>query len=284
MRIWLDYLELNNPDLRIYLDEPIEGLSTPSIRTSGGTRAGAHGSYIGSQLYDGRKITLTGRLFASDVTEAKATRRAMQAALDVLYPSQMTMRILDDDGMAYTLQVNILDFYMPILRWQGKAKWKIELEATDPDIYDDNTGSALTSTIHVKIPGGLLFSSTSPVFGSTFKFSAGSSNDTVTNPGTITVYPIITISGQISSPVLINRTTGEIFSMTGYLATTGTTTVIDMYNHTVTQNGGSVMPSVDLSSRWWGLVPGANEIEFQRGNAADVTTATLTWRPGYRGI
>ena len=282
MRIWLNDYELNNPNLRVYINEDIEGLETPRIRTSRGVNTGQSGGFIGAQFYEPRAVTIRGSIFSSDVFEALQKRREIQSHLP-LYPDSITVRVMDDDGRAYTFAAYLIDFSMPISRARQRSLFKIELEAPDPVIYDDTAGAALEATINQVIPGGVQFTDTSPLFGS-FYFSAGQSDSTVDNTSDLTSYPVIVIEGATTDPVFTNRTTGQSFRLEGYSVGADAVTVIDMANRTVTLNGGNVFAYAPVDVDWWGLVPGENSIQFLSGSGGDATEATMTWRPGYRGI
>ncbi len=282
MRVWLNDYELNNAENRVYLEEPIEGLELPSIRTSSGNNTGQHGGYVGPQFFGPRAVTLNGHIFADSVAEGRQKRRDIQSHLP-LRPSIITVRILDDDGMSYTFDTYLMDFKMPINRSRVKYIYKIELQAENPQIYDDNAGSALQASINQIVPGGVQFTDIAPQFDS-FYFSEGSDATTVTNTSVVTSYPIITITGQTTNPVLINRTTGESFRLASYAVDSTAVTVIDMAERTVTLNGGNVFAYAPVDVDWWGLVPGDNRIEFTSGSGGDVTVAVAQWRPGYWGI
>ncbi|NQD39963.1 phage distal tail protein [Glutamicibacter halophytocola] len=299
MRIWLNDFELNNPLKRVYINEDIEGLDLPSIRTSRGQRAGQSGSYFGAQLFDSRQISIKGSIFSSSIAEALERRREIQAVLP-LYPERLTVRILDDDGYAYLLYAQVIDFKMPISRARMKSLFKLELEAPDATIYDDTAGSALRATINKAIPGGFMFTGTSPVFGYNFYFSAGQPNTTVENLSSIPVFPVIVIEGKTTNPVLTNLTTGVVFQLENYSTAADSVTVIDMQNRTVRLGtlsdidpdtgyfypgrGGNVYGYQPLTSEFWSLVPGENQIKLDSGSGSDVTTADMIWRPGVIGI
>ncbi|MGW6120434.1 phage distal tail protein [Nocardia sp. NPDC055165] len=283
MRIFLNDYEINAPDNGVYLDEDLEGFELPDIRTSRGQRSGQGGSYIGMQLPDSRKITLNGRVFNQSVDIALQTRRDLQAALP-LYPEPVILTMVDDDGRSYIMYCQVMDFKMPIKRQRFQHYFKIELEAPDPTIYDNSAGAALTATIHKAVPGGMLFSASTPTFGTSVAFSEGMPNTTVNNPGTTTVYPVFTITGKTTNPSITNVTTGERFYLAGYAVDSGSVTVIDMFNHTVTLNGGNAFGYVPLDSEWISLVVGDNEFLFESDSSSDVSSVAMEWRPGLRGI
>lgn len=281
MRIWLNDFLLNDSTNRVYLNS-VTGLELPGVRTSRGNRSGQSGSYIGAQFDDARFITLNGHIYSSSVVEAKQKRRDIQEALP-LYPETITVRIQDDDGRTYELSAHYIDFKMPIDGSRFKHIFKIDLEAPDPIIYDTTAGSALAANIQKAIPGGFQFTSTTPQFDS-FYFSDAQSISVVNNSSPNIAYPVITIPGKLTDPVITNVNTGESFSLEGYAVDSSAVTVIDMAKHTVTLNGGNAFGYVPLDAEWWGLEPGDNTIDFTSGSGSDVTTGVMAWRPGYRGI
>lgn len=283
MKIWINDYLYNDVENRTYIHEPIDGLEKPSIVTSRGKNTGQHGGYIGAQQFGSRAVTLNGAIFSSDVAEALQKRREMQSHL-LLYPQVNVVRILDDDGALYTFDAYLIDFKMPINRARMKSIFKIELEAPDPAIWEVSAGSALEAIIKQLVPGGFQFSATSPQFGSSFFFTPGSSSTVVTNNGEMTSYPVITIEGKITNPVLINRTTGESFQLNGYAVDASAVTVIDMAERTVKLNGGNAFAYAANDADWWGLAPGDNQIEFSSSGGGDVREAEISWRPGYWGI
>lgn len=284
MRLWLNNFLLGDEANRVYLDEPVEGLELPGRRTSRGTRSGQDGSYIGAQFNDARFITITGHIWSASIPEAMQKRRDIQYRLP-LYPKTITLRVSMDDGKTYEMNAVCVDFKMPINRQRFRHEFKINLECQSPNIYDTSAGSQLSATIRKAIPGGFQFTSTTPQFDTTFFFTESQSNSVVTNTSPNTTYPTITITGRISDPVLVNRATGETFSLVGYTVTSSTdVTIIDMQNHTVTLNGGNAFGYVPLNAVWWGLLPGDNTIDFTSGSGSDVTTADMTFRPVYLGI
>lgn len=284
MRLWINDFSINDWANRTWLNNgDIEGLDIPSISTSKGKNTGQHGGYVGAQTFGPRAVSIPGSIFASDVSEAVAKRRELQSHLHI-HPDVNHVRIEDDDGSMYAFDAYLMDFSMPISRSRRRAFFKIELEAPNPVIYDNAAGAALVSYINQVIPGGFQFTTTSPQFGSSFYFSAGSDSTTIENTSEVPSYPVIKITGKITNPEFINRTTGESFKLQGYSVDASAVTVIDMGERIVTLNGGNAFAYASPDSDWWPLVPGENRIEFVSGAGGDVTTAEISWRPGYWGI
>lgn len=298
MRIFINDFELNNAANRVYVDPDINGLEMPSIRTSKGQRSGSHGGYIGKQLYDDRFISLKGRIFSDSVDEALQKRREIQQALP-LFPQQIVLRIIDEDGSAYVSYCQVVDFQMPVGRFRGRSSFKIDLQATDPLIYDDTAGGELEADIFKGRKGGYMFSASSPVFGHSYYFSGSTVDTTINNPAeSVMPYPIIVINGRVTNPTLTNVTTGQAFRLDNYSVGEGSVTQIDMRERTVRLGsesqlvdgklppgvGGSVFSYVPINSEWWGIVPGDNEINYESAGGSDVERAMLYWRPAYWGL
>lgn len=297
MRFFLGDFELNSAERRVYLDPDIEGLDMPGIRTSKGQRHGSHGGYIGRQLYDSRFIVLQGRIFSSSIAEALEKRREIQQALP-LYPTPIRLRIIDEDGAAYIIFCQVIDFKMPVGRFRGKSNFKIDLEAVDPVIYGDTEGSDLRGIIKKYVPGGMLMSPTSPVFGFSTYFTDSKSNTVINNPSNLLALPTCVIIGRVSDPVLTNRGTGQTFRLTSYSVDESAVTQIDMKNRTVRLGnvsqlvdgmlpdgvGGNMYGYVHPDSEWFGLVPEDNELTFNSSGGSDASEAQIIWRPGYWGI
>lgn len=276
MIITLNNFTLNDTVNRFYLDEDVQGLSMPEIRTSSGLYSGRDGGYIGAQFYGMRTLSLVGRVFGQDIVEVEAKRRALQ---DALRTKSITMRVVTNAGNAYLIYCNLLRFDMPIKRDVNIAPFKIELLAADPIIYDDTAGAALHATVNKAIGGGYVYPVVYPVL-----WSAGQGNTTVTNAGNTTVYPIITLTGSMHDPVIYNNTTGKLLRLSGLTTNAGDTVVIDTKERTVLLNGGSIFDKVSADSQFWGLVVGQNVLALGSNDGNDTVSADVMWRSGYIGI
>lgn len=278
MIISLNGYVLNDPTnpSNVYLDEPIDGLGLPPIRTSSGNYSGRDGGYVGAQFYGMRLITLTGRFFSLNPAALEASRRSLAAA--VATPS-VTLNITTNGGNQYLVNTNIDSLDMPIIRDPTTAPFKITLIATDPIIYDNSSSGSMSVTVNPARGGGITWPITWPI-----TWAAGSAPTTVNNTGNATIYPTITLTDKMTNPSITNQTTGQFFTLTGLTTTAGDVLKIDMKNRTVLLNGGSVLPFVTSTSSWWPLLPGNNSINLTTSDGTDTTVATVSWRSGYRGI
>jgi hypothetical protein len=278
MIITLNDFELNSRDSKFYLDEDVQGLSLPDIRTSSGVYSGRDGGYIGAQFYGMRQLSLVGRVFGQDVVEIEAKRRELQ---DALRTKAITMRVTTNAGHTYLIYCNLLKFDMPIKRTVTIAPFKIELLAADPIIYDDTNGAALQVTINKVLRGGYVYPVVYPVL-----WEAGALPTTVFNGGNTMVYPVITFTGSAHEPVLYNNTLGKLFRMEDFTMGIGDTLVVDMNPkaRTVLLNGGSVFHKVSADSQFWGLDVGNNDLLLDTSDGNDTVSASVEWRSGYIGI
>ncbi|MGJ5804358.1 phage distal tail protein [Streptomyces europaeiscabiei] len=276
MKVWLNDFPLNDPSTRAYLNEQILGLDLPPIRTSSGNNAGRDGGYVGTQLYSPRHVSLQGAVFSSNVVELESNRRALQTAIA---SKDVVLRILTDAGGSYILYCNLLDFDMPIDRDMFKARFKIELLAPDPILYDDTAGGELTANFTRIVSGGYTYPVVFPVV-----YAPGGSPTTVTNGGTTAVRPSLVLTDVMTNPIVTNLRTGEFISLPGLATAPGDVVQIDMRAHTVTLNGGSIFDKRSDTSSWWMLYPGGNDIALTTSSGTDTVTGEARWRSGYMGI
>lgn len=260
----------------VYLDEPVEGLSMPPIRTSSGTYSGRDGGYVGAQFYGMRLITLTGNIFGTTAV-LESTRQAFQAAVAT---GSVTLTITTNAGSQYLLNCYLDSLDIPIQRAMNSAPFNLTLIAPDPNIYDNSAGGLQSAALAPVVGGGVTW----PIAWTPVIWSPGTLPQTVTNTGNVAIYPKITLTGAFTNPVITNVTTGQFFSLVGLTTTAGDVLVIDLQNRAVLLNGGSVLAYTPSTISWWLLLPGANTIKLTTGNSADTGTGLISWRSAYRGI
>jgi hypothetical protein len=264
-----------NPN-QVYLDEPVGGLSLPPIRTSSSNYSGRDGGYVGSQFYGMRLISLTGYIFATSAANLWTIRKAFETA--VAAPS-VTLNISTDDGGQYLINGYLDALDIPISRTTTKAPYNLTIIAADPVIYDNSAAGSPSVILGRQAGGGITWPITWPI-----TWVGGTGLTTIINPGNVTLYPIITLTDQMTNPIITNTTTGQSFSLSGLVTTTGAVVVIDMNNRTVLLNGGSILPYLTTASSWIALIPGSNSLILNTSNSGDTVAGTVSWKTGYRGI
>lgn len=273
MTITLNGFPINDGSNGVWLSE-LDGLEMPKIRTSTGNYAGRDGGFIGAQYFAPRDISIQGTAFSSDVASLETVRRNLQSAL---LGDTVTLNIVTNAGNSYSINANLIDFSMPIKGNVFSAAYKIELLAPDPTIY--SSANAVTPvTLTPIVTSGFVIPFTLPL-----TLPSSSLPTSITNAGTVAVYPLITMTGIATNPVLTNNTTGEFF---GLNVTTATSDVIsiNMAQRSVTLNGSNIFGDVGSGSAWWFLVPGGNEVSLTTSSGSDTVVTTITWQSGYIGI
>ncbi len=274
MILTLNGYNLNDGTTGAWLNTEIDGLELPTVRTSSGNYAGRNGGYVGAQFFSARDITLQGTVFSSDVATLELTRRNLQAAL---LGGDVTLGIMTNAGNQYTVYCNLLDFQMPIQQGLFSAPFKIELLAPDPTIYE-NDATSLPATLTPIMSSGFVLPATFPI-----AFPAATLPTTVTNNGTVEVYPIITLDGIMTNPRITNNTLEQFFGAT-LVTSSDDELVINFAQRTVLLNGSNIFGDITSGSSWWAIQPGDNSISLTTDSTSDTVTGTIEWQSGYMGI
>src|SRR5688572_11873854 len=121
MIVYVNDLPINDDSNGLYLDEPIDGLELPDIRTSSDVYSGRDGGYVGAQFYGTRLVTLNGRAWVADRADIWALRRSLQMALDT---DDIELHVVADDDHHYLLYAKTARLDMPIPRMLSSAPFK----------------------------------------------------------------------------------------------------------------------------------------------------------------
>jgi hypothetical protein len=189
------------------------------------------------------------------------------------------MNITTNSGGLYTLNVYLDALDMPVAKAPTMCDFKLSLIAPDTNIYDNSAGGALSATVSKQTTGGITWPIHWPI-----TWSGASSPTIVTNTGSVTIYPKITLTGAMTNPTITNSTAGQSFALTGFTTGTSDVVTIDMLNRAVLLNGGSVLQYMTSGSSWWPLLVGNNSITLSTTGGSDNVSASITWQAAYRGI
>jgi hypothetical protein len=153
------------------------------------------------------------------------------------------------------------------------AIFSIPLVAPDPRKYG-TVLHTLTAT-QASAAAGL-----APPFTPPFTLPAGAPPMAVacTNAGSFETRPTITITGPITSPAVVNQTTGQTIGFTGMTLAASDVLVVDLAAKQATLNG--VYRTADVGSSWWVLPPGTTTVQVT-GTAATGAQMTVTSRDAW---
>lgn len=274
---------LNTGERRAYLNDEITGLELPEIRGSIDEFSEQDGGYSGPQNFGPRRVSLTGTIFASDVTELEDTRRDLQVAL-TSNPTEegykVELRILTNAGRSYVLNCVLYGRpNLPIKRELFKAPFKFDLVAPDPIIYDTTAGSELSAPLSKLVSGGYTFPVTYP-----YTYAASSLPTTVNNSGTVAVRPLIQLTGVMNRPRVLNRASGHLVQLDNLVTGPGDVVEIDMSTSAIRLNGTSIYYKRSANTTFWSLALGENPIELTTIGSDDTVTGLIKWRPGIWGF
>jgi hypothetical protein len=131
--------------------------------------------------------------------------------------------------------------------------------------------------------GGFTFPITFPITFTAFGYVA-----TVVYGGNWDEYPLVTVTGPLTSMVLYNHTTDEEISLT-YTLAVGQSAIFDLSNYAhkkVTREDGTtnIIGSASGDIATFHLQPGANNLEVTAVGSGAATSVTVQWLNRYIGI
>lgn len=268
-----DDLVANAPFIDI---ETVTGLDSAPYRQTKRDHEGVDGGFMDAEFEQGRDISLSGVVYANN--------NPLEVFLDSLKenwaPSTtlIPLYILTNDVGLRVVFVKPLgcQYDWDALRRTGMAAITFTAYAEDPRIY---SGTLQTTILPL---GAFVFSGFS--FNIAFPFGFGGVSTTsdgqfVNNAGNRPAPVIMTITGPVVNPIILNDTTSSIMQFVITLGV-GETLVIDTQYHTVRLNGVTNRRSVMTVPGWFLLQKGNNFIRFR--GASGTGTLTLSYRASWR--
>lgn len=253
-----------------YVVEKVDGLlGFPSANVLDVAKSVDHGAYPGLVTMPVRTITFDIKIVGAYGTDMEEKITAAQKAFQVPrkryvgVPEPFTYwRVGQHKKLAY-VRCTRREMASEYAATMGFGTMAIELQAPDPLIYsvDDFTE---TITLAADVDSG-----------SNLMEHDGTYNDGAS--------PIITIDGPADNPRITNNDDDGRQIKTALSMADGDVLVIDVKNRIVTLNGVRDYTILTNDSQWWTLLPGNNEIVYERDatNDADNSTCSVSWKSTY---
>lgn len=262
----------------------IKGLETPTTRLSRFPLPGTSGAFVSNALYGERAIQITGVVNAPD--GLRSTYMANRTTLinnlaykrdsnNNIVPQLMTITL--EGGQVLTSEVYV-DTPLQMAFTQDKTDYEdfqISFICPDPLLYSiiETSGS-----VNPPIGGGVAIPLAVPA--SLAPSSGGSL--TIINSGSQVVYPIITLVAPLTNPYIANLTTGYFISLNKTISVGDEPVIIDCGAQTITQGLNDITGVQTVSSNFWSIAVGTNNIGFSA--AAGAGNCSVAFYPAFLGV
>lgn len=267
---------LNSDDMGFpFIDvNSVTGLDNAPLRTSTDEHQGMDGTYVDSPYQSMRTVVVSGTLYTDpadpdtllDLLKADYNNNAIRPFYFQLPGKPLRFVNAQGGGLQYDISTS---------RRTGITPVQFTVLAGDPYIYDYPSQSALIS-VPTLVNVGTGFNM---AFNVGFGGSIPNNGATLQNNGTHTAYPVITLTGPLTDPVLVDSVNGITMNFSITLVG-GDILTIDCRNKAVVLNGTISRRSSLLGLQWFSVPPGMSEtIIF--GAAAGSGQATVTMNNTY---
>jgi hypothetical protein len=253
----------------------LEGL--PAIRNQDDNRGYQDGMFSGRDFLGGRTISITFQTFAtSGGNSAQTNFNLIQAKLLPQTSGTTPLYfILPPSGEQFVnARVRVLRTSVDPNYTYGMITSQVEFFCPDPNYYDSTQQSA---SLSVSAAPGRTYDR---IYNLVYGFGSSATLTNIVNGGWATTYPVITITGPITNPVVGNVTTGNYLNLSGTITNTDTL-IVDTQNRLITLNGVSARNL--LSTGTWFDAPSGTSQYYLTGSTttAGLTAATVTWYNAY---
>jgi hypothetical protein len=251
-----------------------DGWSTgPDIRLSLPNRPQRDGGFDAESFRAMRVVTLEGVAIAPDrETRERAKNRIAAVLADGSALSELTVAehtVTRRALVRLSAGTKIVD--------RGPHTFDFSLQVTAPDPLRHGV-EVRTAACGLPRPGpGVGFPLGFPVFfGDPVGGALGLANE-----GTAVAWPVWTITGPCTQPVIRNDSTGQRLAF-GLRLLDGETLVVDVAARTVLLGGSASRRSALLPrSAWFGIPPGGMAVGFDALDPAEAGTLTVSWRDAW---
>ena len=257
----------------------VDGLeSLPGIRSQDDNRGYHDGMFTGRDFLSGRTISIIFNTFGDSNGSAQTNYNTIQQTLlpQTQGTTPLYFKFPNSPTSEQFIQARVRSLRTTVdpNYTYGYITSQVEFFCPDPNYYNNNLQTAVMAI--------------SPALGRTynrqFNYTYGGGSSTVTttiqNIGWATTYPIITINGPITNPIVGNSTSGNTLYFTGTYSSSDILQ-IDLYNQLITLNGAPAR-NLLISGTWFDAPPGNSLFFFTgTGTLAGTTQATVSWYSAY---
>ena len=255
--------------------QKVAGLDTAPIRSNVTERQGQDGTYIHTKYQTSRAIIINGTLYSDPSNpETLLDQLRHDYTLDTVRPFYFQ---LPGQGLRFcNAQGGGIIYDVDTNRRQGLTPIQMTLLAGDPSIYDYPGQSATVSAASISSVG----TSFNMAFNVGFGGTIANYGCTVTNYGTHMAYPLVTIAGPITNPMLFDSYNGITMAFNITLAASDQL-VIDCRQKSVVLNGTVSRRSSMPGLAWISVPAGVTDTIFFTASAGTGSCTVQLWNTYY---
>ena len=254
----------------------LEGL--PTLRVQDADRGYQDGMFSGRDFLNGRTITMTMLILSGGGNTAFQNFNTLQQNLQ---PQQtgttpLQFQLSPASGLQYiNARVRAAKATVDPEYTYGYIKAQYDFFCPDPRYYDNGVQAA---TMTYTTPLGRTYPRVYPL---TFGGGSNTQFATVINSGWTNTYPLISIYGPVTNPVIGSITANASLNFSYTMAASDVIS-IDLLNRTILLNGNPARNLLLGSSTWFNAAVGINQFYFTgSGTIAGTTTASVQWNNAY---
>lgn len=263
-----------------YQIQSVDGLEAiPGIRSQDDNRGYADGMFSGRDFLASRTISIIFLCLGTETATAQENFNVIQRALlpQTFGTTPLYFQLSGDAG-TQVINARVRNFQSSVdpNYTYGYIVAKVDFFCPNPAYFNTNTQTALLQYLQ---PTGRVYNR---VYNLVYDPATLVKTTTVSNNGWYEAYPVITLYGPITDPILGNETTNNYLYFD--VAMTGVDVlVVDLYNKLITLNGVSAR-NLLLTGTWFAAPPGNSifTLEGDPGSTViDETYATVEWQSAY---
>ena len=250
----------------------------PELRVQDDTRGFQDGMFTGRDFLSGRTLSFTLQIMNDSAASMQTYLSQLKANLQFQQSGTGTLQFLLPGRSLQRVSARVRRRSLKIdpEYAYGRSYATVEFFCPDPRIYDDALQTLTLS------PTSQVGRDYDRIYDLVYTVPSGSTSSfgSCVNSGNVTVYPLITLTGAMTNPIIVNSTTGQSIPLTVNTSASDVI-VIDPDLRSVTYNGNPARNIVTNAAQWFGFPPGTTTIGIVVSSAAVAATGTITFRNGY---